>query len=359
MSLDHEPVQAASFGGPSAASWVDATQRWVERLPWAPALTYVGAWLAVACAVTVVKWRAAAYAPGTVFPYHAVVFGTWIFGLALMHFLDRAAERGLAALRPVLDLSDDEVLGVARRLTTMPTWPALLASLLGVSFGVVQRLSLPAATLALFRYAPSGPLLLVENAVILVLDWGVIGAFVYHVFRQLHIIDRLYRRHAAMDLFNARPLYAFSRFSAQCAVGILAIGYAWIAAYPAEVAPSATRLMLSTIGMLVAIAIAAFLGPIWGAHQGLVRQREQRLQEIHHRLELTVRRLHADIAADDYSAMDGIGKAVTALDAELALVERASTWPWQVSTLRGFLTAILLPLFLWGAQQVLARALLR
>jgi hypothetical protein len=34
-----------------------------------------------------------------------------------------------------------------------------------------------------------------------------------------------------------------------------------------------------------------------------------------------------------------------------------STWPWSPGTLRNFITALLLPIVLWGLQQVITRYL--
>ena len=341
-----------------APSWVDALQGAVERLPWPGWATYVGSYAALGALVTVLKWSAGAYPPGTVFPYHLVVFGTGIFGFALMHYLDRAAATALEVMRPALTLSDEELDHVRYRLTTMPASGAAAATMLGIGFGLFQRFVIIGPHLETFRYASSGGLFYFENAVILLFDWSVIGTFIYHAVRQLHLIDDLYRRHTAIHLFHARPLYAFSRFSAQHAVGIAAIGYAWIAAYPPDAASAAVRLLLSSVGVLMALAVATFLAPLWGAHQRLVEERERRIQATHHKIEAAAARLHSGVSADDYAAMDGITKAITGLAAELALLEKASTWPWRTNTLRGFLTAVLLPLFLWGVQQAVSRTLL-
>ncbi len=39
------------------------------------------------------------------------------------------------------------------------------------------------------------------------------------------------------------------------------------------------------------------------------------------------------------------------------MLEKMPTWPWQASTLRGLMTAVLLPLFLWLSQRLLERLL--
>ncbi len=339
-------------------SWVDRLQRQVQRLPWPGWVTYAGAGLVLVVLETAWKWSDTTYPVGTVFPYHVVAFSTGVFGLALLHYLDLAADRALTLMRPVLTLSEEAYDHARYRLTTMPASAAALAALLGVAFGLFQRFVIVPQEVEAFKYASAGASFYFESAVILVLDWSVIGAFVYHTGRQLHLIDELYRKHASVRLFDVRPLYAFSRLSAQNAFGIAAIGYAWIAAYPSEAGAGAVRLLLASIGVLVGLSVVMFVWPLWGAHVRLVDERDRRIQETQRRIEQVAAKLHDGVGGNDYTGMDGIQKAIAGLTTELTLLERTSTWPWKTTTLRGFLTAVLLPLFLWGAQQALSVAFL-
>lgn len=339
-------------------SWVDRLQDLVDRLPWSPWVTYAAGFLLVGCTVTVLKWIDGTYAAGTVFPFHFVIFGTGVAGLALMHHLDAVVGRALVALRPALTLGDEEVDAMHRRLTTMPAAGAAVAASFGVGFAAFQRLAIMAPHLGPFKYATHGPLVYLETVLILGLNWAVIGTFVYHGVRQLGLIDRLYRRHAVVDIFAPGPLYAFARFSSQNAIGVAVICYAWIATYPRDVGTSALSLLLVMVVVVLTVALLTFLWPLWGAHVRLMREREQRVLATHAKIRAVTRRLHGDVEAGDFAAMDGLSKAITGLTAELTLLEKASTWPWQASTLRGFLTAVLLPLLVWGSQQVLALAFL-
>lgn len=341
-----------------AMSWVDRLQVQVERLPWSPWLTYAAAYLLVVGAMTVLKWIDGAYPAGTIFAFHLVLFGTGVAGLALMHHLDRVAGGALETIRPALDLDDAQVSAMRRRLTVMPASGAAVAATLGVGFAVFQRVAIMAPHLAPFRYATHGGLVYLETVLTLGLDWAVIGTFVYHGVRQLHLIDRLHRRHAVIDLFAAGPLYAFSHFAARNAVGVAGIGFAWIATYPRDVGASATQLMIGTVVVVMLLAAVTFLWPLWGAHVRLVREREERVLATHAKIRTVAKRLHGDVDGGDFASMDGLSKAMAGLAAELALLEKASTWPWQSSTLRGLMTAILVPLAVWTGQQALAIAFL-
>lgn len=109
------------------------------------------------------------------------------------------------------------------------------------------------------------------------------------------------------------------------------------------------------MALLALLATMTFIWPLWGVHQRLEAQKQRRIAEINERLESVLRKQHARMEAEDHAAVDGGYKAITSLSAELALVEKVSTWPWPTGTLRGFLTAVFLPLFLWAAQLLLGR----
>lgn len=343
---------------PYPRSWVDVLQDAVERLPWPPWLTYLGAWLGLAGTETVIKWSSGTYPVGTVFPYHLVAAGTGVYGLALIHYLDANVGWALDAFRPTLVLGDAEVATARRWLTTMPAGPVWLVTLVGIGLGVLQRWAIVAPNTERFRYAASGPVHAFEVVAISLAGWTVIALFVYHTVRQLGIIDALYRTATSFDLFHVRPLYAFSAMSARTALGLFAILFAWIVVYPRGVDVSVTRLLAGTEVMLAALIFATFLAPLWGAHQRLAAERGRRLEEVRGRLRVVFDELAESVARRDYAAVDGISKAMAGVTAELAMVEKASTWPWPAATLRGFLTAVLLPLLVWSLQQVLARSLL-
>lgn len=109
-------------------SWVDGLQGLVERLPWPGWASYLGACAALGGQVNVLEWSAGAYPAGAVFPYHLGVFGTGVFGLAPMHYLDRTAQRALTLMRPTLTLWVEELDDVRYGLATMPAGGAAVAT---------------------------------------------------------------------------------------------------------------------------------------------------------------------------------------------------------------------------------------
>lgn len=340
------------------ASWIDHVHTLVERLPGPVWVPYLVTWIVLAAAETLLKWIVGAYPVGTIFPFHLVAVGTAVYGLGFLHLLDVRADRALHALRPSLDLSEAEVADVRRRLTTMPRLGAVLAMAVGAAYGAVQLAPLVSPSLEGFRYAPTGPLLVIEYVVMVFVLWGIVATFLYHGVRQLRIIDWLYQEHTRVDLFDARPLTSFSAYSALMAMGIVLMGYLWVAAYPREAGPVAYALQVAIVVLLFVISALAFFRPIWSGHKHLARLKQERVRACHHALDNAGRDLRSAVAAGDYRSGDALHHVVVALTTDLGRLEKVSTWPWKAETVSPVLTAVLLPLIVWAVQQYVLRALI-
>lgn len=349
---------ASTVPGGWRPSWIDRIHALVERCPgpiWVP---YTVAWGLLAAVETVVKWVTGAYPVGTFFPFHLVAVGTAVYGLGFLHLLDVWADRALDTLRPSLDLSDAEVAEVRRRLTTMPQLGAVLAMLAGAAYGAFQLAPLIVPNLEGFRYGPSGALFLGELLVMVFLLWGIVATFLYHAVRQVRIIDCLYQRHTQVDLFDVRPLTSFSTYSAFMAMGIILMGYLWVAVYPREAGGVAYALQVMIVVLLFIISALAFCRPIWSGHKHLAKLKRERLLACHRALDSVARDLRSTIAAGDFDAGVSIHHTVAAVTADLGRLEKASTWPWKAESMSPVLTAVLLPLMVWAIQQYVSRVLM-
>lgn len=355
------PAMRGRVGGTLAAAptrrrpcWIDRLHVQVDRIPGPTWLPYAVAWIVLALVETVLKWSTGAYPIGTFHPFHLVAMGTAVYGLGFMHVLDRSAGQALDALRPCLDLSGEEVADTRHRLTTMPEVGAFLAMLVGAGYGLLQLSPLVAPDQAAFRYASSGPFLGFEMFFMVFFLWGVVATFLYHAVRQLHIIDLLYRRHADVDLFEPRPLTTFSTYSAIMSIGIVLKEYLWIAAYPASAGATAVLLQVLLVVFLFVVSGITFFRPIWSGHRRLLEVKRERLQACHGAPDRAAEDLRAAVGDGDYYEIAGVTAAIADVTAELQRLEQASTWPWQAQSLSRFLTAVLLPLFVWGVQQTVS-----
>ena len=112
-----------------------------------------------------------------------------------------------------------------------------------------------------------------------------------------------------------------------------------------------------TFGFLLVVAIACFIVPLLGLHDRIGDEKDRRLAEANVTLATALAEVHRRIAAGEIDAAGRLNDAVAAANAAVLAVSRVSTWPWRPETLRGFLSAVLLPIGLWLMFELLRRLL--
>ena len=115
--------------------------------------------------------------------------------------------------------------------------------------------------------------------------------------------------------------------------------------------------LLATMVTLVALAIACFVVPLYGMHRRIVAEKAQRRSAVSHRLDSALRDLDRRNDTGDLGDADAVNKNINSLLAQRDVMARTPTWPWSPGTLRGFSTALVLPIILWLVFRVLERAL--
>lgn len=185
-----------------------------------------------------------------------------------------------------------------------------------------------------------------------------LGVLTYHTIRQLRLIDFLYRECAMVRLFDPAPLYAFSRVTARTALGLAFAAYAWLITYPRSTAGQSASVFFVILVILALLAVTTFALPLWGAHQRLEAAKLRRKTDAHARIDEVLTHQRKRFVDDDHAGLQGGSHAMASLTAELTLLEKASTWPWETGAFRGFLTAIMLHLMVWVVEQLIGRWLL-
>ena len=75
------------------------------------------------------------------------------------------------------------------------------------------------------------------------------------------------------------------------------------------------------------------------------------------RLDTALRDLARRNETGDLGEADAVNKNINSLLAERDVLARTPTWPWAPETLRGFSTALALPIVLWLVFRLLERVL--
>ncbi len=251
------------------------------------------------------------------------------------------------SFRPALDIGDDDYARLHYQLTAIPAGPALVATLIGlvaaaaavrVDSGLVSTETAPAATMV----------------IVVVIYWAVvlIPILLYNTVRQLQLVTRVHRLATRIDLFEPRPLYAFSALSASAGVGLLLFNY-----YSALTDPTTftNPIWYGVFGISVIVAIAFFVLPLYGMHRRIAAEKDRLESESGERVRTVISALHRQVDRGDLGDADQLNKTFASLALEREVLDKMPTWPWQPDTVRGFITALVVPVVLWLITRVLER----
>jgi uncharacterized membrane protein len=329
------PERADSYA-PYPASVVDRFLRWIERIP-VPAWTF---YLALLATLIVffhgLAWLEGELRVGTFEVYRSSVPVYPVASLALVHYLNRAARRALAAFRPALGASDIGYAQFEYMLVTLPrrgTWVTLSLSLLFT----VAYFNFTPYLVVLFRRSPW--VAVVESAVY-AFAFGMVAVLFYHTIHQLRMVSRIHASATNVNLFRLTPLYAFSGLTAQTGIGLLLMNYFGVLTDPATF----ENLALFTLTIAASlITVVCFIVPLLGMHARIVAEKKRERAEASNRLEATIRELYARADTRDLEGADQLNNLMASLVVTLEYVEKIPTWPWERGTLLSFVTVFVLP----------------
>jgi hypothetical protein len=292
-------------------------------------------------------WAEGATSLGAPLTAQAFLAGAIAFLLAMFHCLDDRAGEALTTLRPLLGTDDATFRELEYQLTTLPAWPTLLVSLMGIAVNLLLELMTgPYSPESLALYPVSRALL----RVVYLACWWIMWAFLYHTVHQLIQIDRVHTRHTRVDLYRMDPLYAFSGVTALTAMSLTVLPYGFLLINQGLLLePSAVGVVLP----ITALAFAAFLWPLAGTRRLVHRAKQRALEEAARRLRATFVDLHRRVDENDLGGIGGLESAISSLEMEMESLRAIPAWPWEPETMRWWVSALLLPLVLWIVQTIL------
>lgn len=341
-----EPVDRPATS-PYARSWIDPVLDRIELLPGPAWAFYLGLWIAAIGIVSAVRWLDGSLPLATIDGFQAASTFYGPAALGLLHLLRRVAGSSLESFRPALDVSDDAYAGLHYQLTTIPAGAALVATAIGlVAAAAAVRLD---SSIVTTGTSPAAAV-----TIVIVIYWAVVltPILLYNTVRQLQLVARVHRMATRIDLFEARPLYAFSALSASAGVGLLLFNY-----YSALTDPTTftNPIWYGVFGISVIVAIAFFVLPLYGMHQRIAAEKERLEAEANERLRTVISVLHRQIDRGDLGGAEPLNETFASLALEREILDKMPTWPWQPDAIRGFVTALVVPLVIWVVTRVLER----
>jgi hypothetical protein len=348
-----EPPVVARAVRPYAPAWLHVLVQSFERLPGPAWVAYLVLLLAASTFWQILAWTGDKVPVGTI---DSISLYWGLLGPALLWcaaFMERVAASAFEAFRPALTLTPDESARLQYELIVDPARPALLVTLLAVAITAADF------TLSNNPTYTGQPLpMLILAALVQATYTSITFQLVYRMVRQMRLVRRTLASSVAIDIFRPGPLNAFATLSSRPAAVLTLLIASSIA-----VVPLPTDLGSYIVGWAPYVVVPpflaaiAFLVPLTGVHDVLVEQKERLQDAANARLEGVLAELNSDVDARDLGRADGLNKTLASLIVQRDVLAKLPTWPWSGGTLRTFLSAILLPLAWFIAQQLISRVL--
>jgi hypothetical protein len=323
----------------------------VARRPGPAWLYYLGAAVFFFVLYVLVKWWEGAIPRGIVSQWALLVIVIGFYYLAAIHYLDGIARDAMERFRPAIAAPKQRVAELEYRLTTMPAKMVWLMTLLGTLEGILTLVGIALGMLSypgLIAFA-SLPAMLLE-ATIVIFGGICFVVAVYHTVHQLRTVSIIYTELTKIDLFQQGPLHAFARLTVYTAASWIIPQYFWLTSGFQEGAFGVSLGFFSVVLILGAITLT---WPLLGIHKLLAAEKEKLQGAVTKRLQTCLLMVEQALEKDDLAQMGALNSALDNVERERRIVDAIPTWPWQPGLLRGAVTAVLLPLFLWIVTRVL------
>lgn len=333
---------------PYAPSWLNRLINWIAGAPGPTWFYFLLGILLMGMIFVVASWLVGIIPIGTIETDY-FLYGIYpVYFVALMHYLDGQAKSALERFRPTLAVNDTEYRRIEFELTTVPALGAWIATTLAVALGLLIVLSDEADPLI-----HSGePLGLAVVGISTIFTVACLLIFAYHTVRQLRMVSHIHTLATAINLYYAGPVYAFSELTARTGIGFIFFASILILLDPPDPSDIFGYLLIAAIAVM---AVAAFMLPLLGMHHRLVKEKAQLQLEINDGVKVAYTELQECVRTRNYAQVDDLDKVLSNLLGLREVAAKLSTWPWQAETLRGFISALLIPLLIWILTTLLER----
>jgi hypothetical protein len=316
-------------------------------------LPFRGLWLVALLLLAVIAWAHAVLwtsgrlAVGTI-DWSSVILACYgPFGLATWTIGVGVARRALQSFWPATGWPIEAQPDWQRQFAHPPARLEWAAVALGGIGGVLALLASPASVLgpvdgrgaAYLAYAPAFLLGYVLSATgfLITLRW-------------LTLVDRIHREATAIDPFDRVPVHAFSRLTVMTGLVYVVVMYFSFTVNGAFQAGNLPSLLF--IAASGAFGIVVFIAPLWGIHGRLVDAKDALRLDAERRVTRLAVELNSRIDSGDFAGATSLTGTLSSLTALRERIDRLPTWPWPPQLLRGFVSALLLPVIVY----VLTRA---
>jgi hypothetical protein len=171
----------------------------------------------------------------------------------------------------------------------------------------------------------------------------LLAVLFFHTVRQLRLISQIQDQMTEIDVFQLDPLMAFSGVTARTGMIVLGIGYLLAAPEPAPF----DWAVIAFVAISIVLGIAAFVLPMYGMHGRIAHEKTRLLSLANRDLQAALTEVSSRAQARDLTNADALNQQLSSLITQRDVIAGIPTWPWEPTTVRGFATAVVLPIALW------------
>jgi hypothetical protein len=338
-------------GSSAATGPIGRLAAWVDRHGAVGWLAFPALYVAQVAWCHLVLWATGRLVTGSIDP-NVFIFAVYApYTLAAFTLGTRIARDAVIRFWPATGWPADEQTRWIDRFRFAPTRLEWTAILIGTVSGLGALLAAPASVLGDGDARAASAVAYVP---LFLMGYGPSTAAIILSARWLFLVDRIHRDAGAVDPFDREPIYAFSRLTVVVGATIVAAAYySWTvnAGYQVGNVPS----LAFTIAT-VPVGILAFIAPLWGIHGRLVREKNQLALDVERRIARAGEELFSRIDTGRFDDSKVVSDALGGLANLRERIARLPTWPWPPQLLRGFLTALFLPIIVYIVGRAISAA---
>jgi hypothetical protein len=115
--------------------------------------------------------------------------------------------------------------------------------------------------------------------------------------------------------------------------------------------------VLGALAASLVVGIATFVVPLWGIHERLADEKAILVRGVEDRVGRMGTEMYRRIDAGEFDGSKVISEALAGMTPLRDRIQRLPTWPWPPQLLRGFVSALVLPLVIYVLTRLVSTSL--
>jgi hypothetical protein len=327
-------------------------------LHWTDGLPGHGWWVFPTLAVLLfgyahaIVWATGRVPFGVIEPTITVGVAYGPFLLAVLAASNAIAKRSLVAFWPATGWPESDRAAWAAAFVNTPGPWGWVSLAIGIPLAIGSFLSAPTSWVGV---GDDRLVLFIAYLPALVLGYSMAPAAFVHTVRQLRLVSRIHREATAIDPFDRGPVYAFSRLTVMTGLAYVLVGFYSLTVNGAFAAGNLVAVVLLAASLLV--GVATFVVPLWGLHERLVDEKSVLLRGVEDRIGRMGAEMYRRIDAGEFDGSKVLSDALGGMSTLRDRIQRLPTWPWPPQLLRGFVSALVLPLVIYVLTRLVSTSL--